>query len=130
VLTYAILNIAGLVDAIVNGTWRARAIYDEWYLPIAATCWLFGALGLLPRVGRSTKGEGHERRYFYGSVWAVCVAQPVLWFLWKALPQTRTADIIKLIIFVGILVVVGNEARKGKLPRTRPILPGELAISD
>ena len=31
----------------------------------------------------STKGEGHERRYFYGSVWAVCWAQPALWLMWK-----------------------------------------------
>ena len=33
--------------------------------------------------GASTQGEGHERRYFYGSVWAVAIAQPVLWLLWK-----------------------------------------------
>ena len=41
----------------------------------------------------STKGEGHERRYFYGSVWAVCWAQPAAWLLWKVLPQTRWADV-------------------------------------
>ena len=35
------------------------------------------------------EGEGTERRYFYGSVWAVCIAQPVLWLLWKVLPATR-----------------------------------------
>ena len=51
--------------------------------------WALGAFGLLPRVKRSTKGEGHERRYFYGSVWAVAVAQPVLWLLWKVVPATR-----------------------------------------
>jgi hypothetical protein len=130
VLTYAILNIAGLVDAIVNGTWRARAIYDEWYLPIAATCWLFGALGLLPRVGRSTKGEGHERRYFYGSVWAVCFAQPTLWLLWKVLPRTQPYDALKLAIFLGILAFVGWQAYRGRLPRTKPIVPGEIAVSD
>jgi len=26
--------------------------------------------------------------------------------------------------------VVGNLARLGRLPRTRPIVPGELAVSD
>ena len=46
---------------------------------MAGTIWLLGALGTLPRVKPSTAGEGHERRYFYGSVWAVAVAQPVLW---------------------------------------------------
>ena len=83
-----------------------------------------------PRVKASTKGEGHERRYFYGSVWAMCIAQPVLWFLWAVLPYGRTGDTVKLFVFVVILVFVGWLAYGGKLPRTRPIVPGELAISD
>jgi hypothetical protein len=81
-------------------------------------------------VKASTKGEGHERRYFYGSVWAVCCAQPALWLMWKVLPQTRVADTIKLVVFVAILAVMGNLARRGTLPRTRPIVPGEIAVSD
>ena len=130
VVSYAVLNSAGLIDAIIHGTWRMRAIYDAWYLPIAITIWVLGAVGLLPRVGRSTKGEGLERRYFYGSVWAVCVAQPILWFFWKALPQTRVSDVIKLAIFWGVLGYMGNLARRGLLPRTRPILPGETVVAD
>ncbi len=35
----------------------------------------------------------------------------------------------KLVVFVGILVTVGNMARRGLLPRTRPIVPGEWAVS-
>jgi hypothetical protein len=81
-------------------------------------------------VKRSTEGEGHERRYFYGSVWAVAVAHPVLWLLWKVLPYGRPADTIKLLVFLGILVAVGQLARLGFLPRTRPIVPGEWAVSD
>jgi hypothetical protein len=130
IVSYAVLNSAGMIDAIVTGSWRMRAIYDAWYLPIAVTMWVLGAAGWLPRVGRSTRGEGTERRYFYGSLWAVCIAQPVLWFLWKALPLTRTAGVIKLVVFWGILAYVGNLARRGLLPRTRPILPGEIAVSD
>jgi len=130
VVSYAVLNSAGLIDAIVRGTWRMRSIYDTWYLPIAGTCWALGALGWLPRVRPSTRGEGTERRYFYGSVWAVSIAQPVLWLLWKVLPQTRTFDIVKLAVFWGILAYVGNLARRGLLPRTRPILPGESAVAD
>jgi hypothetical protein len=84
----------------------------------------------LPRVKRSTKGEGHERRYFYGSVWAVAIAQPILWLMWKVVPQTRVGDSVKLIVFVGILAAVGHMSRLGMLPRTRPIVPGELAVSD
>ena len=84
------LNIAGLLFAIVTGRWRLRQIYDVAYFPIAATMWMLGAFGWLPRVKASTKGEGHERRYFYGSVWAVSVAQPVLWLLWQLLPESRS----------------------------------------
>jgi len=89
-----------------------------------------GLLGRLPRVLPSTKNEGHERRFFYGSVWAVCVAQPVLWLLWRVLPQNRPFDALKLAVFVGLLAWMGNLARRGRLPRTRPIVPGELAVSD
>ena len=107
-----------------------RQLYDAAYFPIVVTIWVLGAFGRLPRVRKSTQNEGHERRYFYGSVWAVCIAQPVLWLLWKALPRTQTSDAIKLAVFVAILVYVGNMARRGLLPRTRPIVPGELAVSD
>lgn len=129
-LTYALLNAAGLVDALINGRWRLRQIYDVAYFPMAIAIWVLGAAGLLPRVRPSTKGEGHERRYFYGSVWAVCFAQPALGILWRTLPRSRTADAIELIVFVGILVMTGLLARRGILPRTRRIVPGELAISD
>ncbi len=129
-ITFAVLNIAGLVYAIAAGAWRLRQIYEVAYLPLAGAIWVLGALGQLPRVKPSTKGEGHERRYFYGSVWAVCIAQPILWLMWKVLPKTREAEAIKLVIFVGILIWVGNLARRGLLPRTRPIVPGELAVSD
>jgi hypothetical protein len=130
VVSYAVLNSAGLIDALVHGAWRMKHIYDIGYWPIAGTVLALGALGWLPRVRPSTKGEGIERRYFYGSVWAVCIAQPILWFLWGVLPLTRPFDVAKLVVFWGVLAYVGNLARRGLLPRTRPILPGELAVSD
>jgi hypothetical protein len=130
VIAFALLNITGLLMAIVTGTWRLRQLYDVAYFPIVVTVWLLGAFGQLPRVKASTQNEGHERRYFYGSVWAVTIAQPALWVLWKLLPRSTTADMFKLMVFVGILAYVGNMARRGLLPRTRPIVPGELAISD
>ena len=92
VVTFAVLNVAGLIIALATGGWYLRQLYETTYFTIAVTIWLLGALGRLPRVKPSTKGEGHERRYFYGSVWAVCSAQPVVWFLWAALPQTSGAD--------------------------------------
>jgi len=130
VVAFALLNIAGLAWAVVTGEWRLRQMYEAAYFPIAGIVWGLGAFGLLPRVRASTQGEGHERRYFYGSVWAVAIAQPVLWFLWKALPLSRVADAAKLLVFLGILIVVGQMARLGLLPRTKPIVPGEWAVSD
>ncbi|MBI3472279.1 MAG: hypothetical protein HY013_13060 [Candidatus Solibacter usitatus] len=129
-LSFALLNLAGLVDALISGRWHLRQIYNAAYFPLAGAIWLLGAFGLLPRVKRSTKGEGQERRYFYGTVWAVCAAQPVLWALWKTLPRTREADAVKLALYCGILAGMGVLASRGVLPRTRTIVPGELAISD
>ena len=129
-VTFALLNIAGLAYAIATGEWRLRQIYEVAYFPMAGSIWILGALGLLPRVKPSTKGEGHERRYFYGTVWAVCVAQPVLWFLWRVLPRSQALDALKLAVFIGIIAWIGNLARLGLLPRTRPIVPGEIAVSD
>lgn len=130
VVAFAALNIAGLAWAALTGEWRLRQMYETAYFPIAGSVWLLGAIGRLPRVKRSTQGEGHERRYFYGSVWAVALAQPVLWLLWKVLPVSRSADALKLAVFLGILGWVGHLARRGVLPRTRPIVPGEWAVSD
>jgi hypothetical protein len=130
VVAFAALNTAGLAYAVLTGEWQLKQMYEAAYFPIAGTMWVLGGLGLLPRVKRSTRGEGHERRYFYGSVWAVAAAHPVLWILWKTLPPSRAADVIKLVAFVAILAVFGALARRGRLPRTRPIVPGELAVSD
>jgi hypothetical protein len=130
VIAFALLNAAGLAYALWTGEWRLRQMYDVAYFPIVITVWILGAAGWLPRVKRSTQGEGHERRFFYGSVWAVCIAQPVLWFLWRALPSGRASDAIKLAVFLGILASVADLARLGLLPRTRPILPGEVIVSD
>jgi hypothetical protein len=130
VITFAVLNFSGLVVAVATGVWRLKQIYEYAYFPLAAGLWALGALGLLPRVKPSTKGEGHERRYFYGAVWASCVAQPVLGLLWKTLPRSRPSDAVKLAVFTGLLALLGWLAYRGVLPRTRPIVPGELAISD
>jgi len=97
---------------------------------VAGAIWLLGLFGVLPRVRPSTKGEGTERRYFYGTVWAVAVAQPVAGLLWITLPRGLAGDVIKLTVFIGILLFMGQLARKGLLPRTRRIIPGELAVSD
>ena len=129
-IVFAVLNVVGLVDASISGTWHLRQFYETLYFPLATAIWLLGFFGLLPRVKSSTKGEGHERRYFYGTIWAVCIAQPALWLMWRLFPVGRVTDIVMLSLFITILVAVGQLARRGRLPRTRPIIPGEVAVSD
>jgi hypothetical protein len=130
VLSFALLNLTALSIAAVSGRWYMKQIYTYAYFPLCALILLLGALGKLPRVGPSTKGEGTERRYFYGSVWAVTAAQTILMVLWKALPSTQTAAVIKLAAFVATLLFMGQLAYRGRLYRTRPILPGEIMVSD
>ena len=128
VLNFALLNMAGLVYAAATGEWRLKQIYLYGYSPLCAFILFLGIIGKLPRVGTSTKGEGTERRYFYGSVWAVSAAQTALLILWRTLPGTRAGSLIKLIVFVGVLAAMGLAAWRGLLPRTRPIVPGEVMV--
>ena len=130
VVSFGVLNIAGLVVAVLTGVWIQRQIYEVGYFPLAIAVWMLGAAGRLPRVTASTKHEGVERRYFYGAAWAMCIAQPIAWFLWSVLPYGRAGDALKLAVFVAVLAFVGWLSYRGKLPRTRPIVPGELAVSD
>lgn len=129
-LNFALLNLAGLAWAVMSGQWRLKQIYDRGYFPLLALIVVLSALGVLPRLRRSTQGEGWERRYFYGAVWAVTAAQTVLLILWKTLPKNHATDIVKLTVDCAVLVVMGGMAAFGVLPRTRPILPGELMIAD
>jgi hypothetical protein len=128
VLNFALINLAGLVIAVITGGWYLKQLYQYAYFPLCLIILLLGALGRLPRVGPSTKGEGTERRYFYGSVWAVTIAQTVLLILWKSLPSTRTGNLIKLAVYVVTLALMGAAAYNGLLPRTRPIVPGEVMV--
>ena len=130
VLNFALLNLAGLLVAVLTGVWYMKQIYNFAYLPLCAFILLLGAFGKLPRVGPSTRTEGTERRYFYGSVWAVTAAQTVLLVLWKTLPRSHAGDLVKLLVYVSALLFMGLLAQRGLLYRTRPIVPGELMISD
>src|SRR5277367_3849327 len=130
VLTFALLNLAGLIIAVVTGKWVMKQIYLQAYFPVCAVVLLLGLLSWLPRVGRSTKGEGIERRYFYGAVWAAVISQTLLLALWKILPRSAATNQIKLAAFVLALCAVGAAAAFGMLPRTRPIVPGQLMVAD
>lgn len=129
-LSFALLNLAGLLVAVLTGKWYLQQIYSYGYLPALLITLALGAFGALPRVKRSTEGEGTERRYFYGTVYSVTFAQAVLLALWKVLPRGHSGDLTKLIAFILALSAAGIAAALGLFPRTRPILPGELMVAD
>jgi len=129
-LNFALMNLFGLAIAAATGVWYMKQLYHYAYFPLGALILLLGAAGKLPRVGPSTRGEGTERRYFYGAVWAATIGQTVLLIAWKTLPQTRTTSVVKLVVYLGVLGLMAFAAYAGKLPRTRPILPGESMVAD
>jgi hypothetical protein len=129
-LSFAALNLAGVSIAALTGRWYLKQIYHYGYAPVFLIVMALGLAGLLPRVKPSTKGEGTERRYFYGAVWAVTTAQMLLLVMWKILPRGHGADVFKLLVFFGSLSVIATVATFGLLPRTRPILPGEMMVAD
>jgi hypothetical protein len=128
VITFATLNLAGLVGSTITGVWYMSQLYKWVYFPLCALILILGAFGKLPRVGPSTKAEGMERRYFYGSVWAVTAAQTLLLVLWKTMPHNHIGDLIKLVAYLAALAIMGYLSAQGKLYRTRPILPGEVMV--
>jgi hypothetical protein len=107
-----------------------KQIYVYGYFPVLLLVLFAGVCGWLPRARRSTKGEGFERRYFYGAVWSVTIAQTALLFLWKTLPKNHATDVEKLVAYVAVLLAVAIVSTFGLLPRTRPILPGEMMVAD
>jgi len=129
-LSFAALNLLGLSVAAFSGRWYLKQIYHYGYAPAFLIVLVLGVAGLLPRVRASTKGEGTERRYFYGAVWAVTTAQTPLLAMWKALPRGHASDVLKLAVFLLSLSAIAAVATYGLLPRTRPILPGELMVAD
>jgi hypothetical protein len=129
-LSFAAINMLALLIAVVTGAWRMKQLYQWIYAPVCALIVLAGVAGLLPRAGISTKSEGTERRFFYTAVWSVTAAQTLLLVLWKTLPLKRKTAAIKLALFAGTLLVMGVAGIRGVLPRTRPIVAGELIIAD
>lgn len=130
VITYALLNLAALILAERTGRWYTKEIHAKGYFPLSAVVLSLGVLGILPRVRSSTKGEGTERRYFYGCVYSVTIGQSLLLAAWKILPQNRTTNRWKLLGFVAALGLAGAGAVLGMFPRTRRIVPGSLMVAD
>lgn len=128
--SFALINLAALIIASSSGMWRMKQLYQWAYGPVCIMVLLAGAAGVLPRAGISTKDEGTERRFFYTAVWSVTAAQTLLLVVWRVLPLSRKTALFKLAVFAGTLLGVGIAGLRGVLPRTRPIVAGELMIAD
>ncbi len=130
VVTFAVLNIAGLTWAVITGEWRLRQIYDAAYFPSPAACgcWARSAVSLAsgdrPKT-RATSAATSMDRCGRSALRSPCSGSSG-----RCCRVRAHSDGLKLAIFVAVLVWMGNLARRGLLPRTRPIVPGELAISD
>src|SRR5260370_13042390 len=117
VLSFVLMNLSGLLIAMASGVWYMKQIYQYAYFPVCGTVLLLGAMSLLPRVRRSTKGEGTERRYFYGSVWAVTGAQALLLVLGRGRRRRRARTALTMGALVGGLGRMGGLARVARCRR-------------
>ncbi|HYA18037.1 MAG TPA: hypothetical protein VEF06_11255 [Bryobacteraceae bacterium] len=63
-------------------------------------------------------------------MWAGTLAQAVLMVLWKLLPRGYQGDVVKLLVYAVALAAAGFSAWRGMLPRTRPIVAGEMIVAD
>ena len=129
-ITFAVLNIAGLVVRDCHR--RVAAAADVRGRVLSDRRHDLGAR----RAGAAAAREAvHERRrarapllLWIGVGGVHRAADPVVHVEGAAAHARRRRD--QAAIFIGILAWVGNLARRGLLPRTRPIVPGELAVSD
>src|SRR5437867_13251424 len=46
-VTYALLNLIGIADALLRGRWRLAQIYEYGWIPLAGVIWTLGLAGLL-----------------------------------------------------------------------------------
>ena len=131
VITFAVLNFAGLVVAVATGVWRLKQIYQYGYFPIAVAHLDAGRAGIAAaRESRPPKAKATSAAISTARCGPRASRSRCSGLLWKMLPHSRTSDAVKLAVFTGLLALFGWLAHRGVLPRTRPIVPGELAISD
>jgi hypothetical protein len=111
IVSYAMLNAASLVDAVVAGAWRAQQIYGWGYFPIAGLVWLVGIAGRLPRAKASTQAEGLDAVISMQRC-GPCDRPGVLLALWGA-AVTPATDILKLTVYAAL--ATGHLGRHGLL---------------
>ncbi len=120
--------------SLLTGEWRMKEIYTYAYSPLCALILLLGLLGKLPRVGPSTSGAKEMRDAIFMALYGRSpFPRRFCWIVWKLLPSavgpTQVGSQIKFLVFASSLLIMGLIAWRGRLPRTRPIVPGEVMVS-
>jgi hypothetical protein len=119
ILHTTLLNLTELVFGTLTGRSAGYEVYEYGYFPLAGVIFVLGLRGVLPRAKASTRGEGVERRYFYGAAWAGGISQLALGFLSVLLTHNQQTYALKLLIFVPMLSTFALCAKLGLLPRTQ-----------
>ena len=128
VLNFALLNLAGLTVASVTGVWYMKQIYHYGYLPLFAVILALGLAGWLPRVGPSTQGRRHGAALLLRlSVGRDDRANAAAGAVEDAAhdPRGQPGEAVRL---CGRAGGDGPGSWRGALPRTRPIVAGELMV--
>jgi hypothetical protein len=121
ILHTTLFNLTELVVGALIGRSAGYEVYEYGYFPLAGGVFALGLRGMLPRAKASTRGEGVERRYFYGAAWAGGISQLALGLLSALLPRKRETYALKLLIFVPMLTTFALCAKLGLLPLTQAV---------
>ncbi len=108
-----------------------KQIYDYGYFPLFAIILVPRRRRLAaPRRVPPPRERARSAATFTAQSGPSPPRKPSLLALWKTLPHSQPATLAKLLVFVATLLFMGRLAYHGRLYRTRPIIPGELMVSD
>ena len=110
VLSFALLNLAGLVIAAVTGTWYMKQIYHYAYAPLCAMILLLGAAGMLPRVRPPPRAKAPSAATSTARSGRSRSRRRCCWRSGRCCRNTRAASFIKLVVYVGSLLLLGISA--------------------
>jgi hypothetical protein len=118
-----VLNLIGLVIAVITHQWLLGVLYRYLYYPLALMIVIATLFDLTPRARRSTINEGAEKAWFYVAIWTVVPAQVAAWAAWrlggqfdKLLFELNHLRLTAFLLVAATLFLLGL---RGMLPRTK-----------
>lgn len=118
-----VLNLTGLVVAVVTGRYVIADLYGWPHVALALAVVMATLLGWTPRARRSCRNEGAEKAWFYVALWTTVPTQFVGWGMWRLGSwlglATHELARARLAVFVLVSAVFFALSLMGKLPRTQ-----------